>query len=155
MVGGHAVTAAFGGHQLLLLLYPAVRGASGQLGPPPPQGLGRSLGCPGAVRTVGAATGLMWRYRSVPGWPVSVLAALAQQRGGAKAGLCEGVGKGVSPAEGQVDRLLFQQAQADTAGSASSLVPLSGPGLAGGPAVGAEVVVKEPGQVAGILQNDQ
>lgn len=52
-----------------------------------------------------------------------------------------------------MDRLLFEQAQVDAAGSTSSLVPLSVPGLAGGPTVDAKVVVKEPRQVAGILQN--
>lgn len=52
-----------------------------------------------------------------------------------------------------MDRLLFEQPQVDVAGSTSSLVPLSVPGLASGPAVDAKVVVKEPRQVAGILQN--
>lgn len=52
-----------------------------------------------------------------------------------------------------MDRLLFEQAQVDAARSTPSLVPLSVPGLAGGPTVDAKVVVKEPRQVAGILQN--
>lgn len=59
----------------------------------------------------------------------------------------------MSPGEGQVDRLLFEQAQVDVAGSASPLVLLSVPGFASGPAVDAKVVVKEPRQVAEILQN--
>lgn len=60
----------------------------------------------------------------------------------------------MGPAEGQVDRLLFEQAQVDVAGSTPSLVPLPVPALAGGPAVDTKVVVKKPRQVAGILQND-
>lgn len=48
-----------------------------------------------------------------------------------------------------MDRLLLEQAQVDAAGSTPSLVP----GLSGGPTVDAKVVVKEPRQVAGILQN--
>lgn len=153
MVDGHTIAAAFGGNQLLLLLYPAIHVVIGELGPPPSQGLRRPLGCPGAVRTLGASVGFMCCYDSIPRRPVSILAVLSQQSSRAQAGLCKRVRKWVGPAEGQVDRLLFEQAQVDAAGSTSSLVPLSVPGLAGGPTVDAKVVVKEPRQVAGILQN--
>lgn len=72
MVDGHTITAAFGGNQLLLFLYPAIHVVIGQLRPPPSQGLRRPLGCPWAVRTVGV---------------------LSQQSGRAKAGLIKGVRK--------------------------------------------------------------
>lgn len=93
MVDGHTVTAAFGGNQLLLLLYPAIHVVIGELGPPPSQSLRRPLGCPWAVRTVGAAAGLMCRYYSVPRRPVSILAVVSQQSGRATAGLCKGLRK--------------------------------------------------------------
>lgn len=149
MVGAPTITAAFGGNQLLLLLYPAVHVVIGELGPPPSQALGRPLGCPRAVRTVAATAGCY----GVPRRPVSIL-ALSQQSRRANHRLGKGVRKRVSPAEGHVDRLLFEQAQVDAAGSTPSLLPPSVPGLAAGPTVGTKVVVKEPRQVAGILQND-
>lgn len=154
-----AIAAAFRGHQLLLLLHPAIHGVIGELGPPSSQGLrrplGRPLGRPGAVRAVGAAVGLMRprrRRHSLPRRPVSVLGAvLSQQSGSAEDGLGERVGQRVGPAEGQVDRLLFEHAQLDVAGAASPLLPLSVPGLSGGPTVDVKVVVKEPRQVPEIL----
>lgn len=93
VVDGHTITAAFGGNQLLLLLYPAIHVVIGELGPPPSQGLRRPLGCPRAVRTVGATEGLMCCDSSIPRRPVSILAVLAQQSGRAKAGLCKRVRK--------------------------------------------------------------
>lgn len=154
MVDSNTIAATFRGNQLLLLLNPAIHVVIGELGPPPSQGLRRPLGCPGAVWTLGPTVGLMCRCHGIPKRPVSILGAvLSQQSGRTKASLWTRVSQRVSPAEGQVDRLLFEQPQVDVAGSTSSLVPLSVPGLAGGPAVDAEVVVKEPRQVAGILQN--
>lgn len=154
MVDSNTIAATFRGNQLLLLLNPAIHVVIGELGPPPSQGLGRPLGCPRAVWTLGPTAGLMCRCHGVPRRPVPILGAvLSQQSGRTKASLWTRVSQWVSPAEGQVDRLLFEQPQVDVAGSTSSLVPLSVPGLAGGPAVDAKVVVKEPRQVAGILQN--
>lgn len=93
MVDGHTIAAAFGGNQLLLLLYPAIHVVIGELGPPPSQGLRRPLGCPGAVRTLGASVGFMCCYDSIPRRPVSILAVLSQQSGRAQAGLCKRVRK--------------------------------------------------------------
>lgn len=90
VVDGHAITAAFGGNQLLLLLHPAIHVVIGELGPPPSQGLRRPLGCPRAVRTEGATAGLRCR---LPRRPVSIPAVLSQQSGRAHAGLCKGVRK--------------------------------------------------------------
>lgn len=49
---------------------------------------------------------------------------------------------------------MFELAQVDTAGSTLALLPLSVPGLAGGPAVDPEVVVKKRRKVTRVLQND-
>lgn len=54
-----------------------------------------------------------------------------------------------------MDGLLFELAQVDAAGSTLALLPLSVPGLTGGPTVDAKVVVKKRGKVTRVLQNDK
>lgn len=55
VVACDAIRAGFRGHQLLLLLHPAVHAVAGALGAPPPQRLRRPLGGLRTVRAVGVA----------------------------------------------------------------------------------------------------
>lgn len=132
VVACDAIRAGFRGHQLLLLLYPAVHAVAGDLGAPPPQRLRRPLGGPRAVRAVGVALCL-------PGSVVST--AHSQQRAQAEAGLDRGPGGGGAPAQGQVHCLLLQLALVDATGAAVAL--FSVPGLAAAAAVDTEVVVEK------------
>lgn len=153
VVACDSIRAGFRGHQLLLLLHPAVHAVAGELGAPPPQRLRRPLGGPGAVRAARAVGVAL----CLPGGLLS--AARPQQRAQAEAGLGRGPGQRAAPAQGQVHRLLLELALADAAGAAAALLPV--PGLAAAAAtaaaaaVDAEVVVEKRREVAGVLQNGQ
>lgn len=140
VVACDAIRAGFKGHQLLLLLHPAVHAVAGDLGAPPPQRLRRPLGGPRAVWAMGVALCL-------PGSLVST--ARPQQRAQAEAGLSRG-----PPAQGQVHSLLLELALVDAAGPAAALLPVPGQ-LAAVAAVDTEVVMKKQGEVTRVLQNRQ
>ncbi|TNN38515.1 hypothetical protein EYF80_051321 [Liparis tanakae] len=156
VVPGDALSAGrrFGSDQLLLLLHPAVHVRVGQLGPPAPEGLGGPLGRPRAprgVRTEGAPVRWMHGDGGGPRRPVRVLGlARAQQGGGAEAAFEGRLGRRLSAAQGQEDRLLLELLQRDAAGAALALVPV--PGLEGGATVDVKVVEKKRRQVARVLR---
>lgn len=140
----------FRGHQLLLLLHPAVHIGVGGLGPPPPEGLGRPLRRPRAPRAVRA----VHSCAILPLNPVSVLGpALSRQRTRAEDGFKGRFSRRLAPAQSQVHGLLLELHQVQSTGAALARLPVSVPGLHGGAAVDTEVVMEKHRQVARVLQD--
>lgn len=153
-VHGDAISVGDGfiSRKLLLLLHPAVHVGVGGFESPPSQGLRCPLGRPGTLRTVRSTWGLMRGHVGFSRGPIGVPRFVyAQQRTCAEAVVEGRLGRRMSPAQSQVDGLVFELVHVGPAGRALALLSLSFPGFKGRARVDSEVGVEECRQVTGVL----